>query len=185
MSSPVDSTRETLRMLAIFHHVLAGAGLLLALFPLLHLVLGLFLLSMPAPEPPRITGSLHSPEAAELAVEREAGPAAEADPGMPPAWEPPERAKGWDTDARPERFIGLVFVSISALFILGGLAFSLLMFLAGRRLRAARSHGFCVVAAAIECLLVPLGTLLGVFTLVTLMKPEARELFGLPPASDA
>jgi len=27
----------------------------------------------------------------------------------------------------------------------------------------------------------PFGTVLGIFTILTLIKPEARQLFGLPP----
>ena len=49
--------------------------------------------------------------------------------------------------------------------------------LAGRSLMIARRHTFCVVVAAVACLSVPLGTVLGVATLVVLHRPGTRELF--------
>ena len=51
--------------------------------------------------------------------------------------------------------------------------------LAGRRLAALRSHTFCLVVAGIECFFMPFGTILGVFTILTLLKPEAKRLFGV------
>ena len=44
--------------------------------------------------------------------------------------------------------------------------------------RKQRHHTLCVVAAAFCCLSFPLGTILGVFSLVVLMKEEAKQLFG-------
>lgn len=37
---------------------------------------------------------------------------------------------------------------------------------------------FLMVGAAIDCLVIPIGTALGVFALVTLQKPEFQALFG-------
>jgi hypothetical protein len=49
--------------------------------------------------------------------------------------------------------------------------------IAGRCLARARHWTFCVVMAAISCAFFPFGTVLGVFTIVALAKPEAKELF--------
>jgi hypothetical protein len=48
---------------------------------------------------------------------------------------------------------------------------------AGRSLLQARRHTFCMVVAAVACLNVPLGTLLGVSSLVLLNREGMRELF--------
>jgi len=48
---------------------------------------------------------------------------------------------------------------------------------AGRSLMSGRRHTFCMVVAAIACLNVPLGTVLGVATLVVLNREETRALF--------
>jgi uncharacterized BrkB/YihY/UPF0761 family membrane protein len=47
--------------------------------------------------------------------------------------------------------------------------------------RNQRHHTICIVAAAFCCLSFPLGTILGVFSLIVLMKPEAKYLFGVAP----
>ncbi len=55
--------------------------------------------------------------------------------------------------------------------------FAGLYFLAGRGLRNQRSLTVCYVAAGLACLNIPLGTVLGVFTFVTLGKPGVKGLF--------
>ena len=37
---------------------------------------------------------------------------------------------------------------------------------------------FCLVMGAVACMFMPVGTVLGVFTIVVLMKPSVKELFG-------
>ncbi|HOX27123.1 MAG TPA: hypothetical protein PLL30_15495 [Candidatus Krumholzibacteria bacterium] len=51
---------------------------------------------------------------------------------------------------------------------------------AGRCLLAPRRHTFCMVVAGIACLGVPLGTALGVCTLVILNRNDVRQLFDAP-----
>ena len=52
--------------------------------------------------------------------------------------------------------------------------------LAARWLKARRNRTFCIVVAALDCLQVPLGTALGVFTLVVLMRDSVRRAFDAP-----
>mgnify|MGYP001155949549 CR=1 FL=1 len=73
--------------------------------------------------------------------------------------------------------IGWFFVGIASLFILVGLAGSICVILAGRYLMQHRHHTFCLVIAAIQCLFMPLGTILGVFTIVVLMKQSVKNSF--------
>lgn len=58
-----------------------------------------------------------------------------------------------------------------------------LLIVAGRNLLARRHHTFCLVVAAIACLSVPLGTALGVSTLVLLNRDEMRAAFEEPAAA--
>jgi hypothetical protein len=44
-------------------------------------------------------------------------------------------------------------------------------------LRARRARTFSLVVAAINCLHIPLGTVLGVFTLIVLVRDSVRELY--------
>jgi hypothetical protein len=49
--------------------------------------------------------------------------------------------------------------------------------LSGKFLREHRKRMFCMIVAGIDCLSVPLGTLLGVFTLVVLCRDTVREAY--------
>ena len=49
--------------------------------------------------------------------------------------------------------------------------------------RQQRHHTLCIIAAAFCCLSFPLGTILGVISLVVLLKPEAKQLYGVEGAS--
>lgn len=75
------------------------------------------------------------------------------------------------------RFVGSIFVIVGGLIIVLGLTYSALVIMAGRYLQKRRGHTFCVVMAAIQCLNIPLGTILGVFTLVVITKPEVKAAF--------
>jgi len=77
----------------------------------------------------------------------------------------------------PPPAVGWLFVIMGASLILFGLAFAALLAAGGRRMRARRSHTFCVVVAALSCVFMPFGTVLGVFALVVLVKPEVKALF--------
>jgi hypothetical protein len=78
---------------------------------------------------------------------------------------------------------------IGWIFIVGGSGFSLFLFaLAGCALFTAynlarkKRYMFCFVDACICCIQVPLGTILGVFTIVVLARPGVKELFDRDPA---
>ena len=92
----------------------------------------------------------------------------------------PENRASAPNELFPARLFGLMFTIIPAIIMLCGFTVSTLILIAGKRLAAYRSHTFCMVVAGIECLFMPFGTVLGVFTILTLIKPEARQLFGLP-----
>ena len=61
--------------------------------------------------------------------------------------------------------------------ILVGWSFAATILIAGRRLSQRRSHTFCLVAACLACLFMPFGTILGVFTLLVLLKPGVKQRF--------
>jgi hypothetical protein len=64
---------------------------------------------------------------------------------------------------------------IGILVMSGVLAY--LSYRVGRNLAERRSHTFCFVLAVLACLSVPLGTILGVFTLVVLSRPSVKASF--------
>lgn len=67
-----------------------------------------------------------------------------------------------------------VVMGLSAVLSLAG---CVLQFLTARRLRQRRSRGLCQFTAAITCLSLPLGTILGVFTFIVLARPQVRAAF--------
>lgn len=71
-----------------------------------------------------------------------------------------------------------VFRWFYALFGAWFLGSGILNLLSGLFLRARKHWTFSLVVASINCLHIPLGTILGVFTIVVLIRPSTRELYG-------
>ncbi|MFC1672381.1 hypothetical protein ACFL01_04530 [Planctomycetota bacterium] len=96
-----------------------------------------------------------------------------------------EEGKG---DGPPAMF-GWIFVAMGAVAMLLGWSLSICIFLAGKRLRRCTNRTFCMVVAGMECIFMPFGTALGVFSLITLSKDSVKEIFdqmetgdpGVPP----
>jgi len=128
----VMSTQEeqNLDLLAIFHYILGALTGLFACIPIIHLVIGIVLL----------TGNYNG------------------------------------GDVTP-RSIALIFIILAAIIILVGWIFAIMIIIAGRRLKERRAYNYCLVVAFMECLIVPFGTVLGVFSIITLTKETVKELF--------
>ena len=77
----------------------------------------------------------------------------------------------------PPPFFGWMFVIMGSVFIVLGWSMAVCIILAGRRLKQRRSRVFCMVVAGIECMFMPFGTVLGVFTLIALNKDSIKEIF--------
>lgn len=75
--------------------------------------------------------------------------------------------------------MGWFVVAIAGSAILAGLAFAVCLVIAGRALMERRRYTFCLVIAGLACVLMPFGTVLGVFTILVLVRPSVRELFGV------
>jgi hypothetical protein len=78
------------------------------------------------------------------------------------------------------RFVGyfiMVFGLVFFGFFAGGATLKLLT---ARFLRLRRHRTFCQITAAITCIEVPYGTLLGIFTFQVLGRPSVAALFGAP-----
>ncbi|HXN50153.1 MAG TPA: hypothetical protein VN893_26120 [Bryobacteraceae bacterium] len=82
----------------------------------------------------------------------------------------------------PPAIVGFIFTALGAVLLLLGLGFSACLALTGRFLAQRRHRLFCQVIAGINCLFLPYGTVLGVFTFMVLTRPSAQALFaGAPP----
>ena len=86
--------------------------------------------------------------------------------------------EGADPSGPPPALFGWMFIIIPAVMMVCGLALAACIAAAGRRLQQNRSYTFCLIVAAVQCVFMPLGTLLGVCTLIVLMRPTVKERFG-------
>jgi hypothetical protein len=127
---------DHLRLLSIFHYVVAGMFALFAMFPVIYLVIGIAI----------VTGVFDS--------------------GAEP----------------PPPFLGWMFIIAAVFFMTCGLAMAICVALAGRRLARRTNYLYCLVIAGIECIFMPFGTVLGVFTIIVLMRPTVKEMFGVGSA---
>jgi hypothetical protein len=79
----------------------------------------------------------------------------------------------------PPDFFGWIFVIVPLGIIMMGMTMALSVVLAGRKLTQRSAYTYCLVIAGIECMFMPFGTVLGVFTIIVLMRPSVKELFGV------
>jgi cytochrome bd-type quinol oxidase subunit 2 len=77
----------------------------------------------------------------------------------------------------PPEFLGWIFAVLGALLFLIGIAMAICILIAGRSLALRKRYSFAFVMACIECLFIPFGTILGVFTIVVLSRESMRRLF--------
>lgn len=79
-------------------------------------------------------------------------------------------------DALPALF-GWIIIIVGAGLVVIGWAFAVFTIIAGRYLARQVHYLFCMVVAAIECIFMPFGTVLGVFTIIVLSKPAVKKMF--------
>lgn len=129
---------EHLKLLAMFHYIVAGLGALFACMPLIHVFIGIMMTQDP---------SLFN------------GPHAAPAGGPPPA------------------FIGYLFASVGAFFVLLGWGLAVCTFISGRFLAKRRERTFSFGVAALLCCFFPFGTALGVFTIIVLSRESVIRAY--------
>ena len=85
------------------------------------------------------------------------------------------------TASGPEAIFGWLFVIFPLMIIACAWAYAICLVYAGRYLRQQSRYTFCLVMAAISCAFMPFGTVLGIFTILVLMRPSVQRLFGRMP----
>jgi hypothetical protein len=74
-----------------------------------------------------------------------------------------------------------LFAILKWFYVIGGVwlaASCVLNILSGCWLRARRNRNGSIVVGVLNCLHIPLGTVLGIFTIVILSRPSVRQLYG-------
>jgi hypothetical protein len=76
---------------------------------------------------------------------------------------------------------GVVAIVVGVFLFVLFEAYGILCIIAGRKYAKHQGYWFCFVLAVFTCLNFPLGTALGVFTIIVLNRPSVKTLFqGLP-----
>ena len=133
-AAPSTQDLEHLRLLSIFHYVVAGLIALFACFPLIHVALGTAMISGYVP----------------------------------------------DTSTDPSaQFAGWIFVVVGTVISLFGWSLAAATWWSGRNLARQRRWTACLVIGALLCMFAPFGTVLGVFTILVLVRPSVKARFGV------
>jgi hypothetical protein len=77
--------------------------------------------------------------------------------------------------------VGLMFVMMGLIAMTLGWTLAICLIVSGRRLGRRTNYKFCFVIACISCAFSPFGTVLGVFTIIVLVRPAVKELFAVSP----
>lgn len=73
--------------------------------------------------------------------------------------------------------LGGVFVVVGVVIMLFAAAKAFLCWTAASNISKRVGHTFCFVMACVICLSMPLGTALGIFTIIVLNRPSVKALF--------
>jgi len=125
-----------LNLLSTFHYIVGGIGVFFACFPLIHLSIGVAML----------TGSI--PLGTSL-----------------------------DNSNQPPEWFGMIFAMMGGLFFLLGQATAWCTIYSAKCLKQRKKHTYSFIIACILCMFVPFGTILGIFSIITLNKSEVKDLY--------
>jgi hypothetical protein len=135
----MNQDKEHLRLLAIFHYIVAGLAAFFSFFPLLYTTIGAIFIFV----------ARHGT----------------SKPG----------------EELPPEFLGWIFIGLGSFLFLLGIAMAICILIAGRCLCHCKCYTFTLVMACVECLFIPFGTILGVFTIIALSRESVRTLFSTAP----
>jgi hypothetical protein len=80
-------------------------------------------------------------------------------------------------DPFPAKIIACMMIFFAAAFIAAAWTLATLIMITGCKLAKMKSYLFCIVIAGVECIFMPIGTVLGVLTIILLSRPSVKELF--------
>lgn len=131
----MNHDKEHLRLLAIFHYIVAALAAMFSLFPLIYTTIGAIFIFVARHGTPK--------------------------PGQ----------------ELPPEFLGWIFLGVGSFLFLLGIAMAICVLIAGRCLSGCKCYSFTLVMACVECLFIPFGTILGVFTIIVLSRESVRTLY--------
>jgi hypothetical protein len=84
---------------------------------------------------------------------------------------------GFSGNQAPPAFVGWLFIVLGGGFFLIGQSLAICIIIAGRFLAQRERHLFVFVVACCECVFMPFGTVLGVFTIILLSRESVKAAF--------
>ncbi|HAH46397.1 hypothetical protein [Gimesia sp.] len=87
-----------------------------------------------------------------------------------------DAARDYLGQTRPELEVSLT-IGFGVIFFLIGFAILFCIILAGQCLARYENYRFCFIVAICECPMFPFGTLLGIATIVVLLRDSVKQLF--------
>jgi hypothetical protein len=157
-SGPSASDASQLQLLSILYYVWGALVMLLSSIFIIHIVLGILMINnaaffkpstaFPSSATPFPGGTASAPPFATFSANN-----------APPIW------------------FGYFMAVMGCCAVLIGWTFGILNILSGRRIAQRRSRVFTMVIAAINCISFPLGTALGVFTIIVLSKDSVKAVY--------
>ncbi|GHB90278.1 hypothetical protein [Cerasicoccus arenae] len=78
----------------------------------------------------------------------------------------------------PPKLFGWLFFFGGTFFVIFGEAVAISIICAGRFIKQRRNYTFTFVIACIACVFFPIGTALGIFTIILLTRPNVKSLYG-------
>lgn len=89
----------------------------------------------------------------------------------------PMNSGGQPSSPAEQRLFGWMFTLIGCVIVFGGVTLGAFVAYAGRCLARRRRYLLCLIMAGLACLFTPIGTVLGVFSLITLLRPQVKAAF--------
>lgn len=80
----------------------------------------------------------------------------------------------------PPAFMGGVLVAVGGITFLLGEIVSICLIISGNKLKKQTGYMFSFIMACIICLNMPLGTILGIFTIMVLQRDSVKALYNRP-----
>jgi len=98
----------------------------------------------------------------------------------PQMWIPQQNQRQAFPQPFPPQQFFMMFRVLYVIFALWFVGSGVLNLISGFCIIARKHRTFSIVVAAINCLHIPLGTVLGVFTIIVLMRDSVREVYDVP-----
>jgi hypothetical protein len=90
----------------------------------------------------------------------------------------PEKMGGNNEELMPE-FAGWMFFLMGMAFFIIGQAISIAIIVSGRFISKRKNYMYSFIIACVECLFIPFGTVLGVFSIIVLSKETVKKIYSL------